>query len=67
MKLLPGGTYGPSETQIMVDAYMEALRLAAVTDRTSARAESIAKRVIFLFEHGETDSRRIAHLAIKGS
>lgn len=49
----------------LVDAYMEALRLAGVTDRTSLRAESIAHRVIFFFEHGETDTWQIARSAIE--
>ena len=65
LRLLRGGSYGPHEIQIMVDAYMEALRLAGVTDRKSLRAETIARRVIFLFERGETDTRQIASLAIE--
>jgi hypothetical protein len=40
----------------------EALRVGAIQERTSSQAEAIALRVINLFEAGEHDAMRIAHI-----
>lgn len=63
-RLIQRGTYDPGDIRIMAHAFDEAIRLACVTDRTSQRAELIAARIVALFEKGETDSKRIAQLAI---
>ena len=62
--LIQRGTYDSRDVQMMVKAFDEALRLACVTDRTSRRAELIALRIIAQFEKGETDTKRVAQLAV---
>jgi len=60
LRLLQGSPYGPREIEIMTKAYLEALRVLNVVDRTSPIAESIAQRTIAHFTSGETDASIIA-------
>jgi hypothetical protein len=62
-RLLKNGAYAPRDIEIMVEAYGEALRIAGVTDRTTFRAEELARRVVSQFETGETDPKLIAQRA----
>jgi hypothetical protein len=65
LRLLNGSPYGPREIDTMTAAYIEALRLSDVADRTSPVAELMARRVIGLFAGGESDAQRIAELVAK--
>ncbi|QAY96374.1 hypothetical protein CWB41_12070 [Methylovirgula ligni] len=54
-----GSPYGPKEIEIMTAAHEEALALAGVTDRTSAVAELMARRVMDLFFTGADEPNEI--------
>ena len=65
LRLLKGSPYGPRDIEIMTKAYVEALRLLNVWDRTTPLAESIAGRTVALFSSGETDALVIARAVAK--
>lgn len=60
LRLLRGSPYYPEDVEIMMQAYLEALRLLNVRDRTTSLAESIAQCTILLYSHGETDAHALA-------
>jgi hypothetical protein len=57
------GIFDERATQLMVEAFETALRIADIEDRMSPDAEVIARHIIMLFEKGEDDPARIARKA----
>ncbi len=55
LRLLQHSAFGPSEIEIMKNAYEKALQISSPVDRASSAAELLALGVIALFKGGETD------------
>lgn len=55
--------FDPQQIQIMKEAFERALRLSFIRDRTSLRAECVARRIIYSFVAGERNPSQIARMA----
>jgi hypothetical protein len=63
--LLKNGAFGPSEIEVLSNAFEAALRELKLVDRNDPVAQWVAKRLIELASEGERDPDRLRKGAIK--
>lgn len=64
-RLLQKEAFGPAEITLITTAYEKAL-VGLKLERTDARTEPLAKRIIEIAQTGVRDPAKICELAIKG-